>query len=58
MALYHIKSVILPGVKGMDRAARPFHILNRTAENFGDFLMAMNKDFSSREEGPSGEKTV
>jgi hypothetical protein len=40
--------VILPGVKGMDRAARPFHILNRTAENFGDFLMPWLERHSGR----------
>jgi hypothetical protein len=58
MAAYHIKSVILPNVKDMDKLSKPFHIFNRTAENFGDFLEAMSRDFSVQMDEEANGKNI
>jgi hypothetical protein len=46
LALYHVKHVILPNVRSLDKMQRPAYIFGKTAENFGEFLTAMAKDFS------------
>jgi hypothetical protein len=56
MALYHIRDVILPNTQNMDKLTRLFRIFNKTAENFGDFLAAMTRDFTFSDESPESKE--